>query len=145
MLWSIIMKKVFVFFLSCYLAILLASYFDLFWFCMTLVIGHSFTRLHSMNFCCCYSLSFLRRNLAAICFGGLHNWAIVWKHNWVIVFYKTYLYGFSQNAGRLATSEICTKYQNSSTGEIFRSSRSHIFFNRDSLKNFALITKKHLC
>ena len=96
MLSSTIVKNVFVSFLSCYLAILLASYFDLFWFCMTLVIGHSFTRLYSMNFCWRYSLSFVNRNLAAISFGGLHNQAIVSKHNWVIVFYQKYLYGFSQ-------------------------------------------------
>ena len=71
LLWSTIMKKVFAFFLSCYLAILLASYFDLLWFCMTFVIGPSFTCLYSMNFCFWYSLSFVCRNLAAINFGGL--------------------------------------------------------------------------
>ena len=42
-----------------------AGYLDLFLFCMTLVISHSFGRLYYINFCCCYSLSFIHQNLAA--------------------------------------------------------------------------------
>ena len=43
-----------------------------------------------------------------------------------------------------ATSEISSKNQNSSTRQISRSSRSQIFFKIGILKNFALITGKHL-
>ena len=52
---------------------------------------------------------------------------------------------FAERRQTVVSSEIHFKIQSSSTGSIFRSSRSLIIFKIGVLKNCALITRKCLC